>query len=116
MKQSESQEQKALFTWIRLMSSKDKRYSNIFAIPNGAKRDKITAINLKREGVLSGVWDIFVPVPKNSLGGLFIEMKIGKNKLTDNQVRFKDGLENSYSFKVCYSWIEAKEAILEWLI
>lgn len=115
MKQIESQHQRALFDWIRTQEKRDHRYSKIFAIPNGAKRDKITASNLKREGVLSGVWDIFIPIPRGALGGLFIEMKAGKNKLTDNQKRFKEGLDNSYSFEVCYSWIEAKEVIQEWL-
>lgn len=115
MKQLESQHQRALFEWIRTQEKRDKRYSKIFAIPNGGKRDKMTAINLKREGVLSGVWDIFVPIPQGVFGGLFIEMKVGSNKLTDNQKRFKDGLETSYKFEVCYSWIEAKEVIEDYL-
>lgn len=115
MRQLESEHQKALFEWIRTQERRDIRYSKIFAIPNGGKRDKRTAINLKREGVLSGVWDIFVPIPNSNFGGLFIEMKIGSNMLTDNQKKFKDGLETSYKFEVCYSWIEAKEVIQNYL-
>jgi len=115
MKQTESQHQRALFEWIRTKQVRDDRYSKIFAIPNGGKRDIRTAANLKREGVLSGVWDIFIPMPNYKLCGLWIEMKAGKNKLTANQKQFREGLTSYYRFEVCYTWIEAKEIIEEWL-
>lgn len=115
MRQIESQHQRALFEWIHAKQARDKRYSKIFAIPNGGKRDMKTAVNLKREGVLSGVWDIFVPIPSDGLCGLWIEMKAGKNKLTANQKKFKDGLDCCYGFVVCYTWTEAKEIIEQWL-
>ncbi len=113
MKQIESQHQRALFEWIRMQQARDSRYSKIFAIPNGGKRDKRTAANLKREGVLSGVWDIFVPIPNSKLCGcgLWIEMKAGSNKLTANQEKFREGLTSYYKFEVCYTWIEAKKVI-----
>ena len=115
MKQIESEHQRALFEWIRTQQARDSRYSKIFAIPNGGKRDIKTAANLKREGVLSGVWDIFVPMPRNGLCGLWIEMKAGKNKLTANQKKFREGLTDCYKFEVCYTWIEAKEIIENYL-
>ena len=115
-KQEESQNQKALFQWIGIMQSKDSRYSKIFAIPNGGKRDIKTATNLKLEGVKAGVWDIFIPIPSSSYGGMFIEMKANKNKLTANQKAFRDGLEQFYKFEVCYSWTEAKEVIQSYLV
>ncbi len=115
MKQIESQHQRALFEWIRVQQVRDSRYSKIFAIPNGGKRDGRTAANLKREGVLSGVWDIFVPFPSGGYCGLWIEMKAGNNKLTNNQKRFREGLDVYYKFAVCYNWIEAKETIEEYL-
>ena len=60
-------------------------------------------------GVKSGVWDIFVPAPAP---GLWIEMKIGKNKLSVSQAEFQtDLLPHGYKFAVCYSWIEAAKAI-----
>ena len=114
MKQIESQHQRALFEWIRTKQIRDSRYSKIFAIPNGGKRDMRTAANLKREGVLSGVWDIFIPIPSDKLCGLWIEMKAGKNKLTANQKQFREGLTSYYKFEVCYNWIEAKEIIEGW--
>lgn len=59
----------------------------IFAVPNGAKRNVIVARKLKAEGVLAGVPDLFVPVPRGEYGGLFLEMKNGKKgRLTMNQI------------------------------
>lgn len=115
MKQIESQHQKALFEWIRTQEIRDTRYSKIFAIPNGGKRDIKTAANLQREGVRSGVWDIFVPIPSYGLCGLWIEMKAGKNKLTANQKQFREGLTSYYKFEVCYTWMEAKKILEQWM-
>ena len=114
-KQVESQHQKALFQWIRLKQNEDKRYSKIFAVPNGGKRDIKTATNLKLEGVKAGVWDIFIPIPHKGFSGMFIEMKANNNKLTKHQKAFRDGLEELYNFEVCYNWLEAKEVIESYL-
>lgn len=50
----------------------------IFAVPNGAQRNIITAKKLKDEGVLAGVPDLVIPAPSGDWHGLFIEMKNGK--------------------------------------
>lgn len=44
----------------------------IFAVPNGGKRGKIEAANLKKEGVTSGVSDLIVIIPNQTL---YIELK-----------------------------------------
>ena len=53
---SEHIEQRDFVSWWRKTQADD-----IFAIPNGGKRGKITAAKLKLEGVTPGVWDLFVP-------------------------------------------------------
>lgn len=58
---------------------------NLFAIPNGGKRNKATAGKLKAEGVLAGVLDLMLLVPVNGCGGLLIETKTEKGTLTDAQ-------------------------------
>lgn len=87
----------------------------LFAIPNGGARNIIVAAKLKAEGVISGVWDMFLAVPKGNYGGLFIEIKAGKNKLTDNQVKFRQENEKEYAFEVAYSTDEFITAVNNYL-
>jgi hypothetical protein len=87
-----------------------------FHIPNGGFRDAREAKELQRQGVLSGVPDIFVAIPNIPYSGLFIEFKAGKNPLSKNQKTMIERLlENGYQCKVCYSWFEAREALKEYL-
>jgi hypothetical protein len=110
---TESAHQKALFAFLALQS--DPRLKLAFAIPNGGHRDKITAARMKAEGAKAGVWDIFLPFPAGGFHGLFIEMKVGDNKLTSKQEEFEAALHNSYAFKVCYSWEAAAAAMQEYV-
>jgi hypothetical protein len=57
----------------------------LFAIPNGGQRDIVVAAKLKAEGALSGVPDLFFAHPSGEYHGLWLELKVGKNHLTDNQ-------------------------------
>lgn len=74
-----------------------------FAIPNGGHRHIKVAAKLKAEGVMAGVWDVFVAVPSAKYGGLFIELKNGRNKLTKKQQIFQQRLSGDYAFGVAYS-------------
>jgi len=75
MKILESTEQQALIKWIKLNASRFPDVERIFSIPNGGKRDKVTAIMLKREGLRANVLDLFLPKPMGGYFGLWIEMK-----------------------------------------
>lgn len=87
----------------------------LFAIPNGGLRNKIIAGKLKKEGARSGVWDLFLSVPINGKGGLFIESKNGKNDLTENQKAFMYANLSGYSFAVIRSLDEFIEVIQNYL-
>jgi len=88
----------------------------MFAIPNGGYRTKATAGKMAAEGVKAGIWDVFVPIPSNGYHGLFIEMKFGRNKLTELQQEFFDyATQQGYCCKVAYSAEEAIEIIDEYL-
>jgi hypothetical protein len=51
-------------------------------------------------------------VPKNGYHGLFIEMKYGSNKVTENQEKFLQNAANvGYAVSVCYSANEAIKRI-----
>lgn len=88
----------------------------MFAVPNGGSRNKIEAYNLKRQGLKPGVPDIMLPVAKCNYHGLFIELKYGKNKTTDNQVKYIDYLnKNGYLAVVCYGCDQAFDTIKKYL-
>src|SRR5262245_46077094 len=82
---SEHVEQVALFKWAARNQGREPLLCLLFAIPNGGKRDKVTAARLKAEGVKAGVPDICLPVARMGYYGFWIEMKVGKNKTTDDQ-------------------------------
>lgn len=86
-------------------------------IPNGGKRDKRTAVALKRQGVKAGVPDICLPVARNGYHGLYIELKAGKNKATKNQEKWQVFLnDQGYYAVICYGWREAAKVIEEYLL
>jgi hypothetical protein len=115
---SEHAHQCALFCWSAVPATQlaFPLARLMFAIPNGGLRDKITSSNLKQEGVKAGTWDVFLPVPRRGYHGLWLEMKAGKNRLTSEQIEFeKNVLAQGYATRVCYSYIEAIEAVTWYL-
>ena len=97
------------------MSGNDPRLDTIFAVPNGGYRSKATAGRMKSEGLKAGVWDIFIPIQMGQHCGMWIEMKVGKNRLTPAQFAFRNTVGDAYKWNVCYSWHDAVEATCEYL-
>ena len=117
---SEHSQQAALFAWSALNVGKYPQLKWMFAIPNGGLRDIRTATNLKAEGVKAGVPDIFLAYATyngiNGYFGLFIEMKVGKNKPSVEQIEWLAALStNYYCIAVCYSWEEARDVLVNYL-
>ena len=84
--------------------------------PQGGKRSKITAAILKMMGVRKGPWDYWLFVRRGSSPGLMIEMKQGKNKLTDEQAELGAYMESQgWVTAVCWHWHEAAQAICSYL-
>lgn len=77
-----------------------KHRRKLFAIPNGGARHPVVAGKLKAEGVMPGVWDLFLAVPVAEYGGCFIETKVQGRKLTDEQIAFRSENEKDYGFFV----------------
>lgn len=114
MKNDEHKEQVALIEWFRFQYPLIR--GCLFAIPNGGVRNIGTAIKLKREGVMAGVSDLFLMVPKSPKCGLFIEMKAKCGKTQENQLEFQKLAKNmGYEAQVCYGFVEAKETIKNYL-
>lgn len=112
---SEHDEQVALFELLTLYEPKYPILQWVFAIPNGGARHPAVAAKMKAEGVKAGVWDIFVPVPVDYKCGLWIEMKFGKNSLSDEQKEFRRALGDVFEWVVSYSTIKAAHAIGRYL-
>ncbi len=113
-KSEEGDHQVAFFKWLKL--AKPHANSLTFAVPNGGKRDIKEAIALKMRGLKAGVCDVFMAIPTEEYSGLFIEFKAGRNKLTGPQQTFVAlAREVGYRVDVCYSWIEAKDIVLDYL-
>ena len=105
---TEAEEQAALFEWASYYP--ELRF--MYAVPNGGSRNVIEARNLKRQGVKSGVPDICLPVAAGGYHGLYIELKVGRNKPSENQEQWLEYLNKAgYMTKVCYGFQEARETI-----
>lgn len=114
--QHEADEQEALFQWAEFQSAKYPELDLMYHIPNEGKRSKTTGAALKRQGLKSGVPDICLPVPRGKYHGLYIEMKYGNNKPTENQRKWLERLSGQgYKVAVCYDWISAAKVIFNYL-
>lgn len=108
--------QKALFCWAALNFKKYPELKFMYHIPNGGLRGKREAANLKAAGVRSGVPDIHLPVPKGQYAGLYIELKVGKGKTSENQDEWIAFLrEHHYKVWVCHGWQSAVQVIENYL-
>lgn len=115
-KRSEATEQERLISWAQWQHNRFPELKLLFHIPNGGSRNALEAANLKRQGVKAGVPDLFLPVAKGTYHGLFIEMKWGKNTVTDKQDEWLHDLTvQGYKAAVCYGADEAIEIITDYL-
>lgn len=77
----------------------------LFAVPNGGHRHIGTARRLKAEGVVPGVADLLLLVPNHGYHGLAIELKHGKGKQSESQLKWqKSAEEHGYSYVVVRSF------------
>lgn len=76
----------------------------LFSVPNGGRRDKVTAAKLKAEGVVPGVSDLLLLVPNKNYHALCIEMKDVKGKQSDSQKAWQNKVEaKGYMYVICRS-------------
>ena len=113
---SESEEQICLFRWAQWACGKYPELKLLFHVPNEGKRSVYTGARMRSEGLRAGVPDICLPVAKKRYHGLFVEMKVGKNKPTANQIEWLSSLEEQgYMTAICYGWEAAKVVIENYL-
>lgn len=119
---TEEGEQRAVIQWAALNLSTYPQLKWLFHIPNGGmygntKEDRqIRGARMRAAGVKKGVFDLMLPYPVGQWHGLFIEMKKKGGKLSPEQVEFGNFIWNCNYFCVdCYTYIEAKEVIVNYL-
>ena len=115
MRHLEDSEQAALFQWAGYIPE----LKWMHAIANGGKRNIREAARLKRQGVKSGVSDIFLPLPRGGNCGLYIEMKRSKGRISvsKNQKQFMiDMSKAGYKAVICKGFDDAKNVINEYLM
>lgn len=79
----ESHTQRAFVGWFRLQY---RQYAGMcFAVPNGGARNKVEASRLKAEGVVAGVADVLITVPRGGFGCLGLEFKTERGRQSDVQ-------------------------------
>ena len=113
---NEHAEQAAVIKWAKQLENAHPELKLLFAIPNGELRKKRTANKLRAEGAKAGVPDLFLPVARKGVHGLFIEMKYGNNKPSAEQMEWMNRLEGQeYAVFVCWSFDAARKVIEDYL-
>jgi hypothetical protein len=124
----EADQQEALFLWRGLWKGRYPEMKWLHASLNGVPLPVSTARKASKQGMTAGIWDVFLPVPQVPIGGgdpnlwptynyggLYIEMKAGKNGLTSEQAKFQEDNLGRYRFAVCHTWTEAAQVIGDYL-
>jgi len=90
---SEHELQKACVAWFRLAHRP--LAPLLFAVPNGGLRSPRGAARLKAEGVVAGVADLVLLVPRRGLGALCIEMKTERGRQSPAQREWQAAAERA---------------------
>lgn len=90
-RQREHDLQAACVRWFRLAHPALARC--LIAVPNGGRRDAVTGARLKAEGVVAGVADLLLLVPRGNYHGLCIEMKTAAGRQSEAQRRWQREVE-----------------------
>lgn len=79
----------------------------VFAVPNGGSRkNALEGYNLKLSGVMAGVADLIILLPKRVV---FVEMKMPEGRQSDSQKEFEKKVEE-LGFEY-YIWRSVDEAV-----
>lgn len=113
---SEFTEQCAVIGWARLSQGQHPELRWLHSSLNGVKLTPGLARKMKMAGMTRGIPDLFLPVKRGSFPGLYVELKTGKNRVTEEQREFIEfARTQGYCARVCYGADEAIRAIQEYL-
>ena len=114
MKYLEDTLQKSCVQWF------DLQYRHIswalFHVPNGGTRNAKEAAKFKGMGVRSGVPDLMLIIPRHGFHYLALELKVGKNRQTENQKWYQFNMtENGGRYAVIRSLDDFIDTVNDYL-
>lgn len=113
---SEDTEQINVISWAKWQQQKHPELELLHHCPNGGSRNKAEAVKLKQMGVVAGVPDLNLPVPKGIYNGLYIEMKYDRGTLQESQKSMLKALAAvGHYCVVCYGADEAIKILEEYV-
>jgi hypothetical protein len=120
---TEDGHQAALLCWAAMSVGKYPPLKWLYAIPNGGSRHIVEAMKMVATGTRKGILDLCLPYPiRWNYHGCYIEMKDKKRRnhkdggCSKEQLEFMEYLSAAgYYFKVCYTWIEARDALIDYM-
>lgn len=113
---SEHDEQVTIFSWAALQEKRYPQLKFMFSTLNGVRLTIGQARKAKSSGNKRGVPDIVLPVKNDSYNGLWIELKVGKNRPSKEQKEYISFLNNQgYYAKVVYGASSAIKLIIKYL-
>lgn len=114
MRHNESKLQQSCVRYFRLAFPK---YAHLlFAVPNGVATTATQGRILKAEGMVAGVADLILLVPRNGHGSLCIEMKTAKGVQRETQKMWQTECENAGNqYVIVRSFDQFRETITKYL-
>lgn len=110
----EHQLQVECIKWFRLQYPEF--HNNLFAVPNGGRRDEVTAAKLRAEGVLAGVADLILLKSNDNYGALLIEMKTARGRQSEAQRQWQSRIIlDGYKYVVCHSFDDFRREVTDYL-
>lgn len=114
---SESSEQQVVIHWREIHKGEYPALALLHSIPNGAHMHVKMAQRMVLEGLTRGIPDLSLPYPARRYHGLYIELKVGRNKPSPEQKLILEELSRlGYRVQVCYSANQAVQVIHDYLM
>lgn len=109
---NEADEQRQLVQWCRTQAWGQ----FLFHIPNESIGGMGWLVRNRQMGMKKGVPDLMLPIPMHGYHGLFIELKTSSGRLSEEQRRWLNALNQfGYLAVMCKGWEEAKKRLEEYM-
>lgn len=113
---SEHIEAVLLMRWVRGQEQTHPELEFFAHWPNGGKRGRKTATDLKKEGVRPGPPDYWFPVARGGYVGLAIELKTATGRASREQAEWLRHLRaQGWRAEVARGWEQARDLIVDYL-